>query len=170
MAKGDLVHSGELYALLWSDIDLDAKLISVSKQWTNKCGFGPTKSRRTRVVPISGDLGPFLKELKLKSKAENVLPRFKEWEHGDQAKVTRAFCQSVGINEVKFHDLRATFITNLLARGVPLAVVMSMVGHSQIKTTNVYLRKAGVDIKCGTDTLGYGVPISSSASILQLVR
>jgi len=112
----------------------------------------------------------FLKEYKLAGSTENVLPRLKEWENGEQASVTREFCQSIGISEVKFHDLRATFITNLLARGVALAVVMSMVGHSQIKTTNVYLRKAGVDIKGGTDKLGYGVPSSKAAPVLQLVR
>ena len=164
------MRSGELYALNWLDIDLEARLISVSKQWTNKVGFGPTKSRRTRVVPISDELLLFLKEYKLKTQSTHVLPRHKEWENGEQALVTREFCQSIGIPEVKFHDLRATFITNLLARGVPLAVVMSMVGHSQIKTTNVYLRKAGVDIKGGTDKLGYGVPNAISAPILQLVR
>ncbi len=164
------MRSGELYALNWSDIDFEARLISVTKQWTNKVGFGPTKSRRTRLVPISDELLSFLRDFKIKNGLENVLPRFKEWENGEQASVTREFCQSIGIPEVKFHDLRATFITNLLARGVPLAVVMSMVGHSQIKTTNVYLRKAGVDIKGGTDKLGYGIPSNQGASVLQLVR
>lgn len=164
------MRSGELFALTWTDIDFEACLISVSKQWTNKCGITPTKTRKTRMVPISPELLLFLKERKLKSEASNVLPKLKEWENGEQALVTREFCQAIGITSVKFHDLRATFITNLLARGVPLAVVMAIVGHSQIKTTNIYLRKAGVDIKGGTDKLGYAVPKDRQASLLQLVR
>lgn len=164
------MRSGELFALTWMDVDFEAKLISVSKQWTNKVGISPTKTRRTRMVPISDELLTFLKEEKLKCESEFILPRLKEWENGEQAQVTREFCQAIGITPVKFHDLRATFITNLLARGVPLAVVMAMVGHSQIKTTNVYLRKAGVDIQGGTDKLGYGLPQARQASILQLVR
>ncbi len=36
------MRSGELFALTWADIDLDARLISVNKQWTNKTGIGPT--------------------------------------------------------------------------------------------------------------------------------
>ncbi|MBX3042041.1 MAG: tyrosine-type recombinase/integrase, partial [Bdellovibrionaceae bacterium] len=75
-----------------------------------------------------------------------------------QARITREFCAAIGITPVKFHDLRATFITNLLARGESLARVMAIVGHSQIKTTNGYLRKAGVDVQGATEKLGYDLP------------
>ncbi len=165
-------RSGELMALCWTDIDFEAKIISVSKQWTNKTGFAPTKTQRSRVVPISDDLLKFLKEMKLKfgSEREFVLPHFPEWENGEQARITREFCQAIGITSVKFHDLRATFITNLLSRGVPLAQVMAIVGHSQLKTTNSYLRKAGVDVKGATEHLGYKLPEEGSkAQVLSIV-
>lgn len=163
------MRSGELCALQWSDIDFDARTISVTKQWTSKNGTCPTKSRKTRVVPISSDLLKFLKEYKLQNKdPEFVLPRLSEWEHGEQARVTREFCAGIGITPVKFHDLRATFITNLLARGEPLARVMSIVGHSELKTTNGYLRKAGVDVQGGTDRLGYKVPVIRDANVIEL--
>jgi integrase len=87
-----------------------------------------------------------------------VLPRLPEWDRGEQAKVLRDFCKSINITLIRFHDLRATFITNLLSQGAPLAQVMAIVGHSQIDTTNEYLRKAGVDLKGATDRLGYDVP------------
>lgn len=153
-------RSGELMALCWTDIDFEGKTISISKQWTNKTGFAPTKTQRGRVVPISEDLLQFLKELKLKrgSESEFVLPHLPEWENGEQARITREFCAALGITPVKFHDLRATFITNLLSRGVPLAQVMAIVGHSQLKTTNSYLRKAGVDVLGATEHLGYKLP------------
>ncbi|MBK9293424.1 MAG: tyrosine-type recombinase/integrase [Oligoflexia bacterium] len=113
----------------------------------------------------------FLKELKLKSDPnyEFVLPHLGEWTHGDQAKVIKDFCTAIGVTPVKFHDLRATFITNLLARGESLARVMSIVGHSELKTTNGYLRKAGVDVQGGTDKLGYKLPNESAAKVLTLV-
>lgn len=154
------MRSGELFALKWTDIDFDGKTISVSKQWTNKNGFGPTKTQRSRVVPISNALLKFLKELKIKAgnQSEFVLPQMPEWENGEQARITREFCAAIGITPVKFHDLRATFITNLLARGESLARVMAIVGHSQIKTTNGYLRKAGVDVQGATEKLGYDLP------------
>ncbi len=113
----------------------------------------------------------FLKELKLKREgSEFVLPQLKEWEHGDQAKVTREFCEAIGVTSVKFHDLRATFITNLLSRGVSLARVMSIVGHREIKTTNGYLRKTGVEVKSATNELGYKIPEAKPAQVLSLLE
>lgn len=166
------MRSGELFALKWTDVDFEAQTISVTKQWTSKCGFTSTKTRLNRIVPISQDLLKFLKELKLKSgDQEFLLPRLKEWEHGDQAKITQGFCLSVGITPVKFHDLRATFITSLLARGESLARVMAIVGHSELRTTNCYLRKAGIELKGATDRLGYKLPDDNlRGKVLNLVR
>ena len=123
------------------------------------------------MVPISDDLAKLLMERRLKHGAESefILPRLSEWTTGEQARVTREFCQGIGVTDIRFHDLRATFITNLLARGEPLARVMSIVGHSELRTTNGYLRKAGVDVKGGTDRLGYRVPLET-AQILTLIQ
>lgn len=117
------------------------------------------RPRRNRMVPISNELYQFLAELKLERGSEDsVLPQLEEWKHGEQAHVLRSFCKAIGITEVRFHDLRATFITNLLASGETLVKVMSIVGHSELKTTNGYLRKAGIDVKGGTDKLSFKVP------------
>lgn len=113
MALMSGMRSGELYALKWTDLDFEARTILVSKQWTSKSGFTSTKTRRSRIIPISDDLLHFLREWKLKSGGgEFVLPHCKEWENGEQAQVLREFCEAIGITSVKFHDLRATFITN----------------------------------------------------------
>jgi integrase len=166
------MRSGELYALKWTDVDFDGRMISVSRAWNSKCGITPTKTRRSRVVPISDDLLAFLRECKLKHGADSeyVLPRLGEWTQGEQAKVTREFCQAVGITKVRFHDLRATFITNLLSRGESLARVMSIVGHCELKTTNGYLRKAGVDVHGGTDKLSYKIPKLEEAKLIPFLR
>lgn len=157
------MRSGELYALKWTDIDLEARTISVSKAWNSKIGITPTKTRRSRIVPISGSLLVFLRERQMRHGAESefALPRLEEWYGGEQARVTREFCVGIGITSVKFHDLRATFITNLLACGESLGRVMSIVGHSELKTTNEYFRKAGVDVQGGTDKLSYKLPNES---------
>jgi integrase len=164
------MRSGELFALKWTDLDFEGKTIAVTKQWTSRNGFCPTKTQKNRVVPISEDYLKFLKELKLKCdpNAEFVLPRMIEWENGEQAKITREFCVAIGITPIKFHDLRATFITNLLARGESLARVMAVVGHTQIKTTNGYLRRAGVDVKGVTDSLGFSIPEDSLGSVISI--
>jgi len=165
------MRSGELYALKWTDVDFDASTISVSKAWNSKNGFTPTKSQKSRVVPISEEFMRFLKELRLKrGKTEFVLPHLEDWARGSQAKVTRAFCKAIGVTDVKFHDLRATFITNLLSRGVPLAQVMAIVGHADMDTTNVYLRKAGVEVQGSTESLGYKIPSDPMSQVLSFPR
>lgn len=165
------MRSGEMFALDWDNVELENRIIRVTRQWTNKDGFKPTKTKRSRVVPISDELLLFLKEWRLKADTESkfVLPHLKEWENGEQALVTKEFCRAIGVTQIKFHDLRATFITNLLAQGVPLAQVMAIVGHSQIKTTNEYLRLAGVEVKGATDNLSYSLPTENGAQVLRPV-
>ncbi len=169
MALYSGLRSGELFALLWSDIDLENRIVHVNKSWSSKNGLKDTKSGRSRVVPISDELLKFLKEQRLMAGTSvHVLPRLHEWQRGGQAKVLRDFCKRIAITPIRFHDLRATFITNLLAQGVPLAVVMAIVGHNQIETTNEYLRKAGVEIKGATDRLGYEIPNLESGQVVPL--
>jgi len=163
------LRSGELMSLQWTDIDLEGGIMSITRQWSSNLGFTTTKTQRSRVVPISSELSVFFNELKTKRKSETdfVLPHLLEWENGEQARITREFCVAIGITPIKFHDLRATFITNLLVNGVSLAQVMSVVGHHQIKTTNGYLRKAGVEVRGVTDRLGYKMPKAEVGNVFQ---
>ena len=49
---------------------------------------------------------------------------------------------------------------------VSIPQVMSIVGHSDMDTTNVYLRMAAVDIKGATENLGIIVPKETFSSVL----
>lgn len=165
------MRSGELYALKWSDLDFDAKTIGVSKSWSSKNGMTSTKNQKNRVVPISEELLQFLRELKVACGPEEfVLPHLQEWKRGQAAKVIKTFCRAIGVTDIKFHDLRATFITNLLARGEPLVRVMATVGHSDMETTNVYLRKSGIELQGATERIGYRIPKDEGAKVLEFAR
>lgn len=168
------MRSGELYSLRWTDVDLVTGKINISKAWTRYNGEGPTKTAKNRIYPISHECRNFLHELKIKyaKDCEYVLPRLWEWEQGDQAKILKSFCQEIGVTPVKFHDLRATFITQMLNNGVPLSKVMAIVGHSSLKTTQGYLRLSGKDIEGATESLGILVPTSteSSANVIGFKR
>lgn len=175
------LRSGELYGLRWCDIDLVSGIIKIRGQWTNKDGYHPTKSNRDRVVPISEELRTIILELKnlgpfselltgLNGNNQHfddlVLPRSSEWKHGEQSKITKRFCKLIGITEVRFHDLRATFITNALAQGVSTPVVMAIVGHARMSTTDEYLRLAGVNVKGATDKVSYTLPSQDGKNVI----
>lgn len=167
------MRSGELHSLRWTDVDLVTGKISISKAWTRTNGEGPTKTAKSRLYPISKECRRFLEELKASSgDSEFVLPRLWEWDKGLQAKILRSFCKEIGITPIKFHDLRATFITQMLNNGVPLSKVMAIVGHSSLKTTQGYLRLSGKDIEGATEDLNISIPRASADSnnVLSLTR
>ena len=67
----------------------------------------------------------------------------------------RNFLTSIKIKSIKFHALRACFATQMLASGVPAAVVMKIGGWKKSSTMDIYLRLAGVDTKGATDCLEF---------------
>lgn len=169
------MRSGEMYAIRWTDVDLMAGTMSVSRQWTSKDGICPPKWGSSRMVPISDDFREFLIEWRSRYKgfektlydtetkmdvthADYILPQVREWRMGLQADVLKDFCRTIGVTEIKFHDLRATFITNLLVQGAELLRVMMIVGHRKLATTDKYVRKAGVPVQGVTNVLGYQSP------------
>lgn len=148
------MRSGELYALEWASVDFENKMIYVHKAWTSKTGFGPTKGRYWRAVPLSDELVAFMKQLKLQSgDSKYVLPRFNAWKEGRQAEILRQFCIGVGLPSVRFHTLRACFGTQLIKDGISPAIVMKVCGWKDLKTMQRYIRLAGIEVKGATDGL-----------------
>jgi site-specific recombinase XerD len=45
---------------------------------------------------------------------------------------------SIGLNDVRLHDLRHTFASSAIMAGVPLAIVGKLLGHKNSKTTERY--------------------------------
>ena len=164
------MRNGELYALEWDKVDLERRIIKVDCSWNNKDGFKSTKSGDDRVLEIPAPLLPVLQELKLKSAGSSfVLPRLSKWDKGEQARELRIFLKLVGLPEICFHDLRATWATWLLSKGVAPSKVMAQGGWREMKTMMIYMRKAGIDIIGSTNVLNdiqtHGI---SSAAIIDL--
>lgn len=148
------MRNGELYALTWDKVALEDRQILVDCAWSSKDGFKSTKSGDDRIVEIAEGLMPVMNELKLMSAESHfVLPRSREWDIGDQARHLRKFLLGIGLPEIRFHDLRASWATIMMSKGVPPIKVMAMGGWKDLKTMQIYMRKAGVDVKGITSCL-----------------
>ncbi len=149
------MRNGEIYALLWDDVDLENKVIVLSKSYnkrtkTTKC----TKAGYWRHIPVSSELENLLKELKLKSNGSPfVLPRIRDWNKGYQARELRAFCASIGIPSIRFHALRACFATQLIRQGIPAIQIQKICGWKDLETMQRYIRLAGIEISGATENL-----------------
>ena len=155
------LRNGELYALTWDKVDLVKRIALIDCAWNNKDGFKSTKSGDDRIIELAPDLIHILNELKISSAATSsfVLPRISSWDKGEQARELRRVLQGLGLPRVRFHDLRATWATIMLTRGIPPIKVMSMGGWKDLKTMQFYIRKAGVDISGISDGLSLHNPI-----------
>ena len=86
-----------------------------------------------------------------------ILPQIPAWKQGDAAKDLRAFLKGCGLPVIRFHDLRACFISQCLLNGIQPSVVMKMVGHGDMKTMMRYCRHTGSDVLGQTDVLDFGI-------------
>ena len=119
------MRRGEILNLKWDQVDLADGYITVTK----------TKSGKQRKIPINETVRNVF-ECKHRGSVY-VFHR-----NGKPAKSVRAtFEQAVrraAIGHCRFHDLRHTFATRLVLRGVSLPVVKELLGHSTIVTTMRY--------------------------------
>ena len=149
------LRNGELFALLWTDVDWENKVLSITKSYNcRKRETKGTKSGHWRTVPISSELELLLKELKLQAGARReILPRLPGWEKGMQAKILRTFCAGIGLPSVKFHTLRACFATQLIRNGVPPIQIQKICGWKDLETMQRYVRLAGIETDGVTESL-----------------
>jgi integrase len=150
------MRSGELYALEWRDVDEEHGIIRVSKSYNQRSkSIKTTKNGRWRNVNISAQLKEILNYIRTHgADPQFVLHRLPNWREGLASKILRMFLKQIGIEKhVVFHTLRACFATHLLATGAEPMKVMRMGGWSDLKTFQIYIRMAGIDVKGVSDAL-----------------
>lgn len=165
------MRNGELYALTWDKVTFDKRQILVDSSWSNTDGFKCTKSGDDRIIEIAPTLMTILKELKVESfDTPFVLPRLRKWDKGEQARELRMFLMGLSLPPIRFHDLRATWATIMLSKGVEPIKVMMMGGWKDLKTMQIYIRKAGVNIQGATDALSLHDPSIKEGKVISLSK
>lgn len=167
------MRPGELNALSWAHVDLDAGLITVARTVTrdadgHECIGSETKTRRTRTIAIPRQTVAALQAARLDQIERRLATR--HWydtglvfDLGNGKMVlssTRrqrhtAYCKAAGVPRIRMHDLRHTAATLMLANGVNLKIVSEILGHSSIATTaDIYSHVDTAMQRTATDILG----------------
>ena len=179
------MRQGEMLALRFGDIDWNRQLIILRGE--------TTKSRRTRVVPISTTrLKAVLEWLRLDADGEEKpadvlvfsdeigepIGRFRtawvtavlkahdvkpEWKSYNWTALTPACQQAFKRINLHWHDLRHEYASRLVERGVPLAQVRDLLGHASITTTERYDNQKLENLQAAVLKLESGKTFDTSA-------
>jgi integrase len=146
------LRRGELAALRWRNIDVEAGQISVvaSLEQTNSgVRLKPPKSGRARTVALPSLAIEELRRHRLKQ-AEELLrvgtrqseethvclqPNYQPWAPRNLSSAFIKFIKASGLRRVRLHDLRHSHATHLLMANVHPKIVQERLGHANIATT-----------------------------------
>jgi len=136
------LRAGEIWGLQAKDIVHNGEIIQVQRQYNRLTNsFTPTKGKGDRQVPCNANLFEELMSL-IRQDASGTIFKNREGHpicHDNFGK--RKFAKDVkewGGKKIRFHDLRHTGATLMIAAGMDLKTVQEICGHEDIKTTMSY--------------------------------
>lgn len=133
---------GELLALKWEDLDLaSGKMVVRRTLWRDQ--EGSPKGGKKREVPLSDDALNALKRHRaatfMKSAYVFCDAAGKRLSHKKLSTLVPKVCKAAGLaKRLTMHDLRHTFASHLVMRGVSLKAVQELLGHRTIDMTLRY--------------------------------
>lgn len=154
MAVHTGLRLGELLGLRWEDIDYERACLMVRRTLQYLPGEGlshrePKTSRGSRTVPVGDTALNTLRQLRRRQIQERLLIGAGYHDSGlvfagpggqpiPPYRLSQRFANMVirlGLNPLRFHDLRHTHATLLLARGIHPKIVSERLGHASIAIT-----------------------------------
>jgi integrase len=137
------LRRGELLALRWRDIDFPGAAIRVRASYAMGRVSTP-KSGKIRAVPLAPDVAAALARLAARDRWTTEDDLVFVGELGgylDGSALRRRYLDALkraGLRELRFHDLRHTFGTRVIAKA-DIVRVQEWMGHADIQTTRRYL-------------------------------
>ena len=118
------MRRGEILSLRWEDIDFGRAQLLVRGE--------TSKTAQSRVIPLNDPLAEVLTNWKAQTEASTG-PVFPAPDGGRMDKLRNSWVslrKRAGIEDFRFHDLRADFASRLVNSGVSLPVAQRLLGHS----------------------------------------
>jgi len=126
------MRRGEILSLKWEQIDLRHGYISLTD----------TKSGEGREVPINDTLGAMFEKMPHSIESIYVFTDRDGKPYKDVKKSFSTALRNAEIYDFRFHDLRHTFASQLVMKGVDLTTVKELLGHKSIIMTMRYAHLA----------------------------
>jgi len=148
---------GELLALRWQDVDLEAGLLRV-RRTLYEGHFDEPKTRHSkRTVPLGPKGVSILSVRKPESADPNALvfgtqkgTPFCRRNLANRQLVTT--CKELGLEAVRWHSLRHAHATLLDSAGTPLGTVQALLGHSSSEITReIYVHSFPADARAAVE-------------------
>jgi integrase len=139
------LRRGELVALRWRDVDFTEQKILVRRALSGEAEVRSTKSRRPREVPLPDQAAAALHRLRLRGEftgPDDYVFANRFGRRLDPSALRRRYERArdaAGLEPLRFHDLRHTYGSLLVAGGIDLPSVKAAMGHARITTTERYL-------------------------------
>lgn len=141
----------ELVHLSWADLDFKRQLVAVQA----KDGWHP-KDYEVRHIPMSDRLIELLEAVPRGKSPYVFHTRSGGSHHGNVlSRDFRKLTRSCGLKGVSIHTLRHTFASHLIMSGADLYTVQKLLGHSSIKTTEIYAHLAPDFLRATIKRLSY---------------
>ncbi len=125
------LRRGEALGVTYSDINKKDGIVIVNKQWKKlkdgSWGFGDTKNGKHREVPISSKI---IKEIEFVKKNTPVLDINNRITTHSGMFISQSVNKYLKPYGITIHELRHTYITNLIASGVDFRTVADLVGDT----------------------------------------
>jgi integrase len=138
------LRRGELVALRWKDVDWAGAKLTVSRALSVGVE-GPPKSGQFRDVPLSDQALAALERLSKRgdfTSPDDLVVCNAYGRHLDGTALGRRYNRArdaIGLRPLRWHDLRHTFGSLLVAAGIDTVTVKAAMGHERITTTERYL-------------------------------
>jgi integrase len=140
------LRRGELIALRWRDVDIAGATIRVRASYSDGALATP-KSGKVRSVPMAPNVTEALTELRkrpLWTADDDLVFVGRTGTFLDGRALRRRYQDALdraGLRRLRFHDLRHTFGTRVIAKA-DIRRVQEWMGHADVKTTMRYLHYA----------------------------
>ena len=154
------LRQAELINLRFSQINVDNKTLVLDNR------YHTTKSKKIRTIPLNDKALNIVMKRTSDDKEDYIFTLNNEPIKADWLVHNfKKFVIKGGLNpKLNFHTLRHTFASNLVQRGVSIYTVSKLLGHADVKTTQIYAHLRNDDLRNAVKTLDQEGFLSCSLS------